>query len=187
LDEILRRRLVMLLPLGAAAAVGGGFWGLLMRMQQGSYDPHSLPSMLVGKPLPAFDLPGQPPSAGFSNLDVIAQRRPALVNFFASWCIPCVEEAPTMMQLKEAGVPIWGIAYKDKLDATAAFLEQRGDPYLRVARDEPGRVAINFGLYGVPETYVIDPAGVVRLRWAGGLSEAILRDKIAPLLKSMAS
>jgi cytochrome c biogenesis protein CcmG, thiol:disulfide interchange protein DsbE len=187
LDAILRRRLVMLLPLGAAAAAGGGFWGLLMRMEQGTYDPHSLPSMLVGKPLPVFNLPGQPPSAGFSNLAVIAQRRPALVNFFASWCIPCIEEAPMLMQLKGAGVPIWGIAYKDKQDATTAFLDQHGDPYVRVARDEPGQVAINFGLYGVPETYVIDPAGIVRLRWAGGLSDAVVRDKIVPLLHSMAS
>jgi cytochrome c biogenesis protein CcmG/thiol:disulfide interchange protein DsbE len=83
-------------------------------------------------------------------------------------------------------VPIWGIAYKDKPDATAAFLQQHGDPFVRVARDEPGRVAINFGLYGVPETYVVDSHGMVRLRWAGGLSDAIVRDKIAPLLQSAA-
>lgn len=186
MDAITRRRLLMLTPLAFAAAAGGGFWGLLMRMEEGSYDPHSLPSMLVGKPLPAFTLPGQPPSAGFSNLDVIAQRRPALVNFFASWCVPCVDEAPTLMQLRNEGVPIWGIAYKDKTDATTAFLRQHGDPYVRVARDEPGRVAIDFGLYGVPETYVIDPAGMVRLRWAGGLSDAVVRNTIAPLLTSLA-
>ena len=186
MDAITRRRLLMLTPLAFAAAAGGGFWGLLMRMEQGSYDPHTLPSMLVGKPLPAFALPGLPPSAGFSNLDVTAKRRPALVNFFASWCIPCVEEASTLMQIKNEGVPIWGIAYKDKPEATAAFLQQHGDPFVRVARDEPGRVAINFGLYGVPETYVVDSHGMVRLRWAGGLSDAIVRDKIAPLLQSAA-
>jgi cytochrome c biogenesis protein CcmG/thiol:disulfide interchange protein DsbE len=185
-DAITRRRLLMLTPLAFAAAAGGGFWGLLMRMEQGSYDPHSLPSMLVGKPLPAFALPGLPPSAGFSNFDVTAPGRPALVNFFASWCIPCIEEAPTLMQLKDEGVPIWGIAYKDKPDATAAFLQRHGDPYVRVARDEPGLAAINFGLYGVPETYVVDSHGMVRLRWAGGLSDAIVRDKIAPLLQSAA-
>jgi len=186
MDAVTRRRLLMLTPLAFAAAAGGGFWGLLMRMEEGSYDPHSLPSMLVGKPLPAFSLPGQPPSAGFSNLDVIAQGRPTLVNFFASWCIPCIEEAPTLMQLKDEGVPIWGIAYKDKAAATAAFLERHGDPYMRVARDEPGRVAIDFGLYGVPETYVVDRRGMVRLRWAGGVSDAVARDTIAPLLKSLA-
>ena len=186
MDAITRRRLLMLTPLAFAAAAGGGFWGLLMRMQEGSYDPHTLPSMLVGKPLPAFALPGLPPSAGFSNLDVTAQGRPALVNFFASWCIPCIEEAPALMQLKNECVPIWGIAYKDKPDATAAFLQQHGDPFVRVARDEPGRVAVDFGLYGVPETYVVDPGGTVRLRWAGGLSDAVVRDKIAPLLQSAA-
>jgi cytochrome c biogenesis protein CcmG/thiol:disulfide interchange protein DsbE len=155
-------------------------------MQEGSYDPHSLPSMLVGKPLPAFTLPGQPPSTGFSNLDVIAKGRPALVNFFASWCIPCIEEAPTLMQLKNEGVSIWGIAYKDKPDATAAFLQQHGDPYVRVARDESGRAAIDFGLYGVPETYLVDSGGTVRSRWAGGLSDTVVRDNVAPLLKSLA-
>jgi cytochrome c biogenesis protein CcmG/thiol:disulfide interchange protein DsbE len=158
-----------------------------MRMQEGTYDPHKLPSMLVGKPLPAFNLPGQPPLAGFSSRDIIGERRPALVNFFASWCPPCVEEAPTLMQLRQEGVPIWGIAYKDKLEATAQFLSQHGDPFVRVARDETGRVAINFGLYGLPETYVVDPAGVVRMRWAGGLSETVVRDNIAPMLKSLAA
>lgn len=186
MDPIVRRRLLMLLPLASAAAAGAGFWAVLMRMQKGNYDPHSLPSMLVGKKLPTFALPGQPPSAGFSNLDVAASRRPALVNFFASWCIPCIEEAPTLMQLKQQGVSIWGIAYKDKPDAAAEFLEQHGDPYVRVARDDAGRAAIDFGLYGVPETYVVDPGGVVRLRWAGGLSDAVVRDRIAPLLSAPA-
>ena len=186
MDAITRRRLVLLAPLGLAAAAGGGFWGLLLRMQQGSYDPHSLPSMLVGKTLPDFSLPGQPPSAGFSRTDIIATGRPALVNFFASWCIPCIEEAPALMQLHQDGVPIWGIAYKDKPNAAAGFLAQNGDPYVRVARDEPGRVAIDFGVYGVPETYLVDRRGIVRLRWAGGLSDDVVRGTLAPLLKSLA-
>ncbi len=84
--------------------------------------------------------------------------------------MPCVEEAPTLAALKQQGVPIWGIAYKDKPDATAGFLDQHGDPYVRVARDEPGTVGIDFGLYGVPESYLVDASGIVRWRWAGGLS-----------------
>ncbi|HEX5327773.1 MAG TPA: DsbE family thiol:disulfide interchange protein [Acetobacteraceae bacterium] len=186
MDAITRRRLLMLAPLGVAAAALGGAWGLLLRMQRGSYDPHSLPSMLVGKPLPQFALPGQPPSTGFSNADVIAAKQPALVNFFASWCIPCIQEAPTLAALHQQGVSIWGIAYKDKVAAAAAFLREHGDPYVRVARDEPGRVAIDFGVYGVPETYVVDAGGIVRLRYAGGLSEDVVRTQIAPLLKSLA-
>jgi cytochrome c biogenesis protein CcmG/thiol:disulfide interchange protein DsbE len=185
-DAITRRRLLLLAPLGVAAAAGGGFWGLLLRMQSGTYDPHTLPSVLVGKPLPSFSLPGLPPSEGFSSSDVTAAGRPALVNFFASWCVPCVQEAPALMQLHQRGVPIWGIAYKDKPEAAAQFLQQHGNPFFRVARDEPGRVAIDFGLYGVPETYVVGRDGIVRMRWAGGLSDDVVRATLAPMLKSLA-
>ena len=182
----LHRRALLLAPLGAAALGGTGFWLLLNRMSEGTYDPHEVPSMLIGKRLPEFALPGLPPSPGFSSTDIAASGRPALINFFASWCIPCVQEAPVLMTLKQQGTPIWGIAYKDKTDATDGFLRRNGDPYTRIARDEPGTTAINFGLYGVPETYVVDRAGIVRWRWAGGLSEDILNQSLAPLLQSLA-
>ncbi len=183
---LLQRRALLLAPLGAAAIGGTGFWLLLERMQQGTYDPHGVPSMLIGKPLPSFSLPGLPPSQGFTNADVIATGRPTLINFFASWCIPCLQEAPVLMTLRQQEVPIWGIAYKDKPDAASEFLQQNGDPYTRVARDQPGTTAINFGLYGVPETYVVDKSGILRWRWAGGLSDDILRQSLAPLLQSLA-
>ena len=122
MDAVTRRRLLMLGPLGLAAAGSGVFWALLLRMQQGSYDPHALQSMLIGKPLPDFTLPGQAPSSGFSNTDVNRGPLPALVNFFASWCIPCIEEAPALDGLRRQGVTIWGIAYKDKMPAAAGFL-----------------------------------------------------------------
>jgi cytochrome c biogenesis protein CcmG/thiol:disulfide interchange protein DsbE len=182
---LLQRRALLLAPLGIAAVGGGAFWALLERMRAGTYDPHGVPSMLIGKPLPTFSLPGQQPSAGFSSTDVTAGGRPALVNFFASWCVPCIQEAPVLMTLKQLGLPLWGIAYKDKADATAAFLQQNGDPYVHIARDEPGRVAIDFGVYGVPESYLVDKAGIVRWRWAGGLSEDVVRDSLAPLLQSL--
>jgi cytochrome c biogenesis protein CcmG, thiol:disulfide interchange protein DsbE len=182
---LLQRRLLLLGPLAVAAVGGAGFWALLQRMQQGSYDPHGLPSMLIGKKLPAFDLPGQPPGPGFSSTDIAATGHPALVNFFASWCIPCVQEAPELMALKQRGVPIWGIAYKDSTAATAQFLQQNGDPYTRIARDEPGSTALDFGLYGVPETYLVDGTGIVRWRWAGGLNGDIVRQSLAPLLQSL--
>ncbi len=174
MDTIARRRLLMLGPLVVAGAGSAVFWELLARMRTGSYNPHLLKSMLVGKHLPSFSLPGQPPSAGFSNTDVTAGPLPALVNFFASWCIPCVEEMNELMHLKAQGVTIWGIAYKDKIDATAAFLMRRGNPYHRVARDADGRTAINFGLYGVPETYLVDRTGIVRLRYAGALTASAI-------------
>jgi cytochrome c biogenesis protein CcmG, thiol:disulfide interchange protein DsbE len=180
-----QRRALLLAPLGAAVLVGAGASVLLRRMEEGTYDPHGVPSTLIGKPLPGFSLPGQPPSAGFSSADIAATGRPTLINFFASWCVPCVQEAPVLMALKQQGTPIWGIAYKDKTDATAGFLHQNGDPYTRIARDEPGNTAIDFGLYGVPETYLIDKSGIVRWRWAGGLSEDIVRQSLAPLVQSL--
>src|SRR4051794_28263068 len=103
----IQRRALLLAPLGAAAIGGAAFWALLERMRTGRYDPHGIPSVLIGKPLPSFTLPGQPPSAGFASSEI---RGPALINFFASWCIPCVQEAPVLMALKQRGTPIWGIA-----------------------------------------------------------------------------
>lgn len=186
MDAVARRRLLMLGPLGVAAVGSGVFWALLLRMRQGTYDPHALQSMLVGKHLPDFTLPGQAPSAGFSNADVNSGPLPALVNFFASWCIPCVEETAALMSLRQKGVTIWGIAYKDRPLAVSGFLTRYGDPYHRVARDADGRTAINFGLYGVPETYVVDRSGIVRLRYAGGLSSDSVNHMILPLLRKLA-
>jgi cytochrome c biogenesis protein CcmG/thiol:disulfide interchange protein DsbE len=180
------RRLLLLAPLGIAALGGAAFLTLLGRMRQGTYDPHSLPSMLIGKPLPHFDLPGGGALTGLSSEQVSAAGKPALVNFFASWCIPCVEEAAELMTLKAQGIPVYGIAYKDKLDATEDFLSRNGDPYVRIGRDEPGRVAIDFGLYGVPETYLVDAHGIVRWRWAGALTDDVVRQALMPILKDAA-
>jgi cytochrome c biogenesis protein CcmG/thiol:disulfide interchange protein DsbE len=139
---------------------------------------------LVGQRLPDFDLPPQAPAEkGFSSADVLAAGRPVLINFFASWCVPCVLEAPVLMALKQQSVPLWGIAYKDQAADSADFLAKHGDPYERLARDAPGRVAIDFGLYGVPETYFVDRTGIVRRRWAGPLTDDQVRDQLKPLLQ----
>jgi cytochrome c biogenesis protein CcmG/thiol:disulfide interchange protein DsbE len=167
-----RRRLLLGIPLLGAAAAGGACLVALNRMQTGDFDPRGVPNPRVGHPIPDFTLPAQPPATiGFSSADIRAAGRPILVNFFASWCVPCLEEAPTLLQLQQQGLPIWGIVYKDGTDAAVGFLNKNGNPFTRLARDEPGRVAIDWGVYGVPESYFIDRQAIVRWRWAGALTE----------------
>lgn len=182
---VLRRTLLMA-PLGIAAVGGSALWVLLERLRDGTYDPHGVPSPLIGKPVPNFRLPGLGSSPGFTSADLVARRGTTLLNFFASWCLPCAQEASVLMKLKQRGITLWGIAYKDKPTLAEQFLRQDGDPYQRVAVDEPGRVAIDFGLYGVPETFVVDHNGIIRWRWAGGLSPDIVRELLDPLLKAVA-
>jgi cytochrome c biogenesis protein CcmG, thiol:disulfide interchange protein DsbE len=182
-----RRQALMLAPLGVAGVAGVGFWAILQRMAAGTYDPHTLPSQLIGRKLPNFDLVAQAPSlVGFSSAELAAPPQPILVNFFASWCVPCVEETDELMTLKQSGIPIWGIAYKDKPDAAAAFLKQHGNPYQRLGADPNGLVAINFGVYGVPETYLVDRTGTVRWRYAGALDNQVVGDTLHPLLQRYA-
>lgn len=186
-DTALGRRALLLAPLGVAAVGGVAFWAMLQGMERGTFDPRGVPSMLVGKRLPDFSLPGLSLAGpGFSSADVMAAGHPVLINFFASWCVPCVVEAPLLTRLRDQGASIWGIAYKDQPSATATFLARNGAPYQRLARDEPGRVAIDFGVYGVPESYLVDRSGVVRWRWAGPLTEDIVRQQLEPLLKKYA-
>ncbi|MGI3777505.1 MAG: DsbE family thiol:disulfide interchange protein [Janthinobacterium lividum] len=185
-----RRRVLMLAPLGVAAAGGAAFWTMLDRMRTGAFDPHGVPSPLVGQPVPPFDLPAQPlpdgsPGQGFTSADLAAPPRPILVNFFASWCIPCVQEAPLLGQLAKAGMPIWGVTYKDRIEAATDFLRHNGNPYARVARDAPGRAAIDWGLTGVPESFVVDRAGIVHWHWAGPLDPDVVRQQLMPLLRKL--
>lgn len=167
-----RRRLLRALPFAGAAVVGAGFLALLGRMRTGTYDPHAVPDPRVGHAVPNFDLPPQPPGAvGFSSAELHATAKPVVINFFASWCVPCLQEAPMLLALQQQGVALWGIAYEDTVAATQGFLDRNGNPYARLARDANGQVAIDFGLYGVPESYFIDRSGIIRWRWTGPLVE----------------
>ena len=181
----MNRRALLLAPFGAAALAGAGFWTVLGRMKQGTFDPHDVPSQLIGRPVPGFTLPPLPGSQGFGSADIAAMKRPVLVNFFASWCVPCVIEHPELLSLAKDGVPIWGVAYKDAPDAASAFIARHGDPYARVAQDRPGQVAIDWGVYGVPESYLIDAQGIVRWRVAGPITPDVANDHLRPLLRAM--
>ncbi len=177
-----RRRILFAAPLFVTVAAGTGFYTILRRMQTQTYDPHALPSPLVGHRPPKFNLPGFNNQPGFSNGDIAAPPRPMLVNWFASWCAPCMQEAPLLSQLAKTGIPIWGIAYQDTPAALAVYFAEYGNPFARLATDSSGLTAINWGVYGVPETYFIDRQGIVRWRWAGALSDEVLRQELDPLL-----
>lgn len=182
------RRLLLAAPLGLAAAGGVGFWYMLDGLQDGSYDPRTVPSALLGRPVPEFSLPpvDEQPLAGLARADLLNLPRPVLVNFWASWCVPCIIEHPQMMALQREGVPVFGVNYKDKASDARAFLARRGNPYARLAADEPGRAAIEFGVYGVPETYLVDRQGIIRWRWPGPITTEVLEQDLRPLLRRFA-
>jgi len=175
------KRLLTLLPL-ALFAVVVGFAALQLAEQR---DPHILPSAMIDKPAPAFDLPALlDDKPGLARTDLTGG--PLLVNFFASWCVPCRIEHPLLTRIAGEGVRIDGIDYKDKPDDAKRWLAELGDPYRRLAVDRDGRVAIDFGVYGVPETYVIDRGAIVRARIAGPLTDEIIAGQLLPLVRSLA-
>ncbi len=174
-----RRQALLAAPFGVAALAGAGFWAMLRGMEHGTFDPRGVPSPVTGEKVPAFNLPAQPPGQGFASTD-LGHGKPILLNFFASWCVPCADEHPDLLALAKAGVPIWAIAYKDPVDKAAQFIQRHGNPYQRIARDEPGLVAIDFGLSGVPESFLVDGQGVIRWHWAGPLDQAIIENRLQP-------
>jgi cytochrome c biogenesis protein CcmG/thiol:disulfide interchange protein DsbE len=182
----MNRRALLLIPFGVALAGGGAFYAMLDRMSDGSFDPRGVPSMLINKAVPPFSLSGISGTGlderGFGNVD-LASGQPVIVNFFASWCEPCIEEAPVLLQLKQTGARIYGIAYKDKPADTAAYLRRHGNPYDRLASDPPGRVAIDWGITGVPETYLIDGKGIVRWRFVGPIPPPVAENQVPALLR----
>jgi len=144
-----------------------------------------LPSPLVGKAAPDFSLPQlHDPGKVISSNDL--KGKVWLLNFWASWCGGCKEEHPVLIHLAQSGaVPIYGMDYKDQRSEALSWLREWGNPYPVVAVDEAGRVGINYGVYGVPETYVIDKAGVIRYKQIGPLREDILEKKILPLVREL--
>jgi len=166
------RRLVAFLPLAALLALVAlfGGWSLWRSSEV-------VPEAMVGKPLPALTiarLSGGAPA----GLRLMA-RGPALVNFYASWCAPCVQEAPALLALKAEGVKIIGVAYKDDPAQAKAFLARLGDPYAEDLADPDGRVGLEFGVTGPPETYAIDARGVIRAKRVGAIDAAAADDLVA--------
>lgn len=175
----LRRHLLL-----AGPAVG--FAGLVFLLGWGlTQDPSKIPSALIGKPMPKFRLPPvQGRTLGLSSDNLHSEV--SLVNVFASWCVACREQHPRFMRLaRDRTVPIHGIDYKDAPDDAARWLDTMGDPYTRTGADRAGRVAIDWGVYGVPETFVVGADGVIAYKHVGAVTEEALATKILPLIERL--
>jgi cytochrome c biogenesis protein CcmG/thiol:disulfide interchange protein DsbE len=167
------------LPL-AVLVVVVGFLGFGLKL-----DPREVPSPLIGKAAPPFSLPVlQEPAKTVSNTDLKGQVW--MLNVWASWCVSCREEHPVLVELsKQKIVPIIGLNYKDQSDDALAWLKQFGNPYVMSLVDAKGNIGIDYGVYGVPETYVIDRDGVIRYKKIGPVTPDTVREKILPLVKQL--
>lgn len=146
-------------------------------------DPREVPSPLIGKPAPTFVAPILGSDKKFSTEAM--KGKVWLLNAWASWCAACRVEHPLLLEMKEHGVPLYGLAYKDTDPQSLAMLEELGNPYINSATDQDGRIGIDYGVYGVPETYIIDKAGIIRYKQIGPITPEALRDKILPLLREL--
>ena len=174
-----RSRLAFIMPvvafLGLAAIFGIGL----------TLDPSEIPSVLIEKPVPEFSLPPVRGRAlGLASADLKGEV--SLVNVFASWCTACRAEHPLFMRLKVDGiVPIHGINYKDRPEDAAGWLDNLGDPYTRIGADINGRVSIDWGVYGVPETFVIDREGRIAYKHIGAVTPKVLDEELLPLIRKL--
>ena len=173
------RNLLFILPVLLFLALAGYFW---LALRPG-YDPHEVPSALIDKPAPEFSLVGL---NGQGVARDALKGGPVLINFFASWCQPCRIEHPLLMRLAEHDhLPLYGIDYKDQPEDARKLLARFGDPYRAVGIDGDGRVGLDFGVYGVPETYVLDSTGRIRKRFVGPLTAERVNNELLPLLKQL--
>ncbi len=168
-----------LVPL-ALFLVLAGFLGYGLNL-----NPREVPSPLIDKPAPAFRAALlATPEKTLGKEDLVGKAW--ILNVWASWCAPCREEHPLWVDYaKRSPVPIYGLNYKDNAKAGLAWLQQLGNPYAESLTDPQGRIGIDYGVYGVPETFVIDRAGIVRFKHVGPMTPAVLRDKIEPLVRRL--
>jgi cytochrome c biogenesis protein CcmG/thiol:disulfide interchange protein DsbE len=178
-------RLSFAVPIAAFAALAAVFGFYLYQVGPGGKDISQVPSALIDKPAPAFALPPiEGRKDGFASADLMGKV--SLVNVFASWCEPCKAEHPILMELARQGVPIYGINHKDQPEKALQFLANLGNPYRAVGADKDGRVSIDWGVYGFPETFVIDGQGRIRYRHVGPIRPEHVERIFAPLLRKLA-
>jgi len=168
-----------LIPLLVFVVIVGFLWAGL------SLNPREVPSPLIDKPAPEFSLPKLREQGAVLRTDDL-RGQVWLLNVFASWCTPCLEEHPLLVDLaKRNVVPVYGLNYKDQRAVALKWLRRHGDPYTGIMVDVEGRTGIEYGVYGVPETFVIDKRGVIRFKHIGPLTPQVLEEKIVPLVKRL--
>ena len=172
-------KLTFILPVALFAGVAAALAvGLTLK-------PADIPSVMIDKPVPEFDLPpvmGR--SRGLASAELKGEVR--LVNFFASWCVACRAEHPLLNRLtKDRVVPVYGVNYKDKPEDARAWLDRLGDPYVRSGADLPGRVGIDWGVYGLPETFIVDRDGRIVYKHIGAIDAGTLEDIILPIVEKL--
>lgn len=180
-------KLVLILPLALVVVVLG-----LLSVGLRSGDPSQLPSVMIGKPVPDFSLQAIPNLQGENGeaLPGLASAdfrsgKVSLLNVWGSWCAPCALEHPQLVELAKKGIPIYGMNYKgDTAENARRFLLRHGNPYRAVGMDLSGMAAIDFGVYGVPETFIIDGAGRIVLRFPGPLTAEVIAEKIMPAIET---
>jgi cytochrome c biogenesis protein CcmG/thiol:disulfide interchange protein DsbE len=170
------QRLIFIVPIIAFAGLAG-FLGFGL-----TQDPKELPSQLIDRPLPEFALPG---IDGPALASASFRGEPRLLNIWASWCAACPQEHPVLERIAAEGFPVYGIAWKDKPDDSRAFLARFGNPYAGLGADQSGRTAIDLGVTGAPETFVIDAQGRVRFKQIGPISPEVWEGRIRPLLQQL--
>ena len=177
-------RLKLFLPLVAFVVVAAFFYVVLNRIDQGEYNPQDLPSALVNKPFPEFQMASlEDPSVQLSRADFLGDI--VLINVWATWCISCRVEHPYLNKLAKQGLPIYGVNYKDDVAEARVWLKNLHDPYVLSVVDADGRLGIDLGVFGAPETYLVDQQGLIRYKHVGVVNERVWTTILKPIYDSL--
>lgn len=172
------QRLKLFIPLIVFALLALLFWRGL------SLDPNAMPSALLNKPVPEFQLPSLEDPQVMVSRDIF-QGQVSLLNVWATWCPPCYDEHPYLVKLSQEGVRIIGVNYKDKVEDSQRWLNDLGNPYEVTIQDADGRLGVDLGVSGWPETYIVDAKGLIRYKHVGVVDDKAWREQLEPLVKSL--
>lgn len=179
------QRLKLFIPLIIFVVLAVFFFVVQRQIGSGDYNPENLPSALLEKPFPTFELPDVQNGTVVNN--EVLKNKVALVNVWATWCPSCVYEHAYLVKLAQQGVLILGVDYKDEPEKAKKWLTEKGNPYIAVLDDRAGKLGLDLGVTGAPETYVIDQKGVVRLRYQGPLDQRVWNETFKPVLDKLAA